>query len=60
MTAVLGVLYLIIRLALYQNHAVTGQAAEYLSLPLRYHEGLRPVDLIHIGDFIQEWIPPRH
>ncbi len=60
MTMVLGVLFLLIRLALAARGKVMGEAATFAELLPRYHQGLRPVDLIHIGDFIQAWVPPAH
>jgi len=60
MTIVLGVLFLLIRLALAARGRIIQEAAFYGSLLPRYSQGLRPVDLIHIGDFIQAWVPPAH
>ena len=41
-----------------QMQWIRGMAADYMAEPGRYIQGLRPEDLIHLGSFIQEWIPP--
>lgn len=38
---------------------VESAADIYVREGIRYTQGLRPEDLIHIGSFIQEWIPGR-
>ena len=59
MSLVLFTLAFVIRLALGRQAALEKEAFELLGRGPRYEEGLRPVDLIHIGEFIQEWIPPK-
>ena len=39
---------------------VESAAGKYAAEGVRYTEGLRPEDLIHIGSFIQEWIPRKN
>ncbi|MBO4872906.1 MAG: hypothetical protein J5496_05785 [Lachnospiraceae bacterium] len=48
-----------IRLALAKQGAVEQEALRMLLRPIRYETALRPTDLIYIGEFIQEWIPPK-
>ena len=60
MSIVLFALAFVIRLAMGQQAALERAAAAFLEQGPRYEQGLRPVDLIHIGEFIQEWIPPKH
>ena len=59
MSLVLGVLFCLIRLAWQETNLVAAEALRLLNAPGRYETGLRPVDLIHIGEFIQLWIPPK-
>ena len=48
----------VILMAVRLHQTVRENAMELAAMPLRYSDGLRPADLIHIGEFIQEWIPP--
>ena len=59
MSAVLLLLAFLIRLAMLRQGVVEQEALRLLRLPDRYDSGLGPVDLIRIGEFIQEWIPPK-
>ena len=59
MSMILLLFYFVIRLALSRQGLVEQEALRLLYLPDRYDSGLGPVDLIHIGEFIQEWIPPK-
>ena len=56
---ILGVLFFMIRLALARQGAVGQEAVGMLLRPGRYETKLRPTDLIYIGEFIQEWFPPK-
>ena len=56
---ILAVIYFMIYLALREQKLVEQEALQLLLRPLRYEAGLRPEDLIYIGEFIQEWLPPR-
>ncbi len=49
----------LLRAAIRWQLTLTGEAGRFMTRPLRYTDGLRPEDLIHIGEFIQEWIPPK-
>ena len=60
MSIVLIVLYVLIRQTLGLMQQVTAEAEKAASQPLRYTQGLRPEDLIHIGEFIKAWVPPKH
>ena len=59
LSVILGVLFFMIRLALAKQGAVEQEALRMLLRPIRYETALRPTDLIYIGEFIQEWIPPK-
>ena len=39
---------------------VQAAAGTYVREGIRYTEGLRPEDLIHIGSFLQAWIPGKN
>ena len=58
MSLTLLVLAGLLRNAIRWQQFLTEQAGRILAQPPRYTEGLRPEDLIHIGGFIREWIPP--
>ena len=59
MSILLLVLFFLIRLAMSRQQLIEQEARALLGLPERYSTGLGPVDLIHIGEFIQLWIPPK-